>query len=361
MKTLLVQRVLMTYRLNFFKLLSQQLSNNLIVLHGNRHPDEMGLISADLQDSSSFILCKNYYFGEISNYLLIQLGVLRHFFSIQPEVIILEFNPRILSNYSWIFLSFFFRRKLILWGLGVLEIESKSAYKKFLYRLMALFAHDILAYSSYGKRTLLEVGIPEHKITVAFNSTVSPLANALTLRNQSQQITEFNFSHPLKLIFIGRLIASKRVSELISFVDSTHLPVQLDIYGDGPLLGELIKKNCNNVVFHGHCDQSKLAGPLCNAHFCVLPGRGGLAIQHAMASGCPVICGIADGTQEDFIEHGQNGYIAETDYFNNLETILETVIKDPQKILTLSKEAYQTIMKYNVETMATKFKNLITS
>ena len=41
----------------------------------------------------------------------------------------------------------------------------------------------------------------------------------------------------------------------------------------------------------------------------VLPSRGGLAINHAMASGLPVIVSEGDGTELDLIDHGIGFYL----------------------------------------------------
>ena len=359
MKVLIVQRLLMPYRLKFFNTLDLSLGGNLSIIYGQRHSLEKNNIKDIHIRHENYYKIKNFYLGGLNNYILYQLGVLKIFCKLKPEVIILEYNPRIASNILWILLAILFRKKLILWGLGILANQEKSSIKKFIYKIYSFRADAILCYSSFGKHSLLNVGIEEKKIKVVYNSTVNP--NPATPNRITSKLKDnsFTFDNPLKLIFIGRLIKSKDIDLLTHFIESSPLPVQLDVYGDGPMLSELKKQNNSKTFFHGNVSQDELSEPLFNAHFCLLPGRGGLAIQHAMAHGCPVICGIADGTQDDFIKNEINGYVASDDYFYVLENILQKSINNPEHIYKLSYAAYEQILQSNVDTMTEKFRNAI--
>jgi glycosyltransferase involved in cell wall biosynthesis len=55
----------------------------------------------------------------------------------------------------------------------------------------------------------------------------------------------------------------------------------------------------------------------------VLPGEGGLAINHAMAHGLPIVTVPADGTELDMVIKEKNGYVAE----NNIDALVEIITK----------------------------------
>jgi glycosyltransferase involved in cell wall biosynthesis len=74
-----------------------------------------------------------------------------------------------------------------------------------------------------------------------------------------------------------------------------------------------------------------------------------------MSHGCPVICGIADGSQEDFIEHGKNGYIFYDDFFLNLDKLLAEIYLDPVSLKKLSVQSYEKILKFNIDNMSKIF------
>jgi glycosyltransferase involved in cell wall biosynthesis len=109
------------------------------------------------------------------------------------------------------------------------------------------------------------------------------------------------------------------------------------------------------VILNGFASGRDISEAFFKSDLCILPGRGGLAIQHSMSHGCPVICGIADGSQEDFIEHGKNGYIFYDDFFLNLDKLLAEIYLDPVSLKKLSVQSYEKILKFNIDNMSKIF------
>jgi glycosyltransferase involved in cell wall biosynthesis len=61
------------------------------------------------------------------------------------------------------------------------------------------------------------------------------------------------------------------------------------------------------VVFAGQIVEG--VGPYFDgADLLVLPGTGGLALNEAMAHGLPVVSGYADGSADDLVQDGVNGF-----------------------------------------------------
>jgi glycosyltransferase involved in cell wall biosynthesis len=60
----------------------------------------------------------------------------------------------------------------------------------------------------------------------------------------------------------------------------------------------------------------------------VLPGTGGLAINEAMAHGLPVVTARADGSAEDLVTDGVNGYVLEESRAEEIARRLKTLLND---------------------------------
>ena len=82
---------------------------------------------------------------------------------------------------------------------------------------------------------------------------------------------------------------------------------RLDIIGDGELLTELKRRAAEmdlteRIIFHGAIYDFELKAEILAAcHLAVMQWLGGLMIQEAYCHGIPVICGPADGTEQDLV------------------------------------------------------------
>lgn len=100
-----------------------------------------------------------------------------------------------------------------------------------------------------------------------------------------------------RLVYIGRLDASKHVDWLVDFFAQSDLPQRgycLDIVGDGPLLDGLMAKHgkSGSITFHGRKRQEGVVEILQRAFLLLHPTdleSFGLTILEAMAAGIPVI------------------------------------------------------------------------
>ncbi len=157
--------------------------------------------------------------------------------------------------------------------------------------------------------------------------------------------THYTFVTPPKeissMLFIGRLIPSKCVGELIKYFDalSRIIPgLKLEIIGDGPdktIVEKAIAKD-DNITWHGSLiDEADIAPIMKRASLVFIPGLSGLSINHAFAYGRPFITLVADkhGPEISYIKDGENGYILDGDFKENI-TKLSELLLDKEKLNT---------------------------
>lgn len=147
----------------------------------------------------------------------------------------------------------------------------------------------------------------------------------------------YNYIHPdrepLTILFIGRLIASKRIPLLLEYykklkIEIVDVNLRLEIIGDGPFLN-LVKEAAKldkTIISHGSViDESKIAPIMSRSSMVFIPGHSGLSINHAFAYGRPYITldGPSQPPEVDYIVDSVNGYFLKESFEKNLETLVE--------------------------------------
>ena len=166
------------------------------------------------------------------------------------------------------------------------------------------------------------------------------------------------------LLYVGRLYREKRVDELLDAArmiegDPGERPVEVVIIGDGPEL-ERLKAHAaglENVHFVGQVDdQRRVARHMRTAAAIVMPGRAGLAVNHAFGHGRPVI--VRDnglhGPELDYIEPGRNGLIVAGDLAAFTRALAE-LAASPMQQEALAAGALQTRETLGMDEMAGAF------
>lgn len=239
--------------------------------------------------------------------------------------------------------------------------HSKSVFRfhqwlrKYLYTLA--FDHAVL-YIESGVPIIRSYGLKEENITVTFNS---PDTDAIfkTL-DDIHTNNKIPLKDPYRLLHIGRLVKWKNVDLLIKAVDilSEKYPkLNLCIIGKGEE-----ENNLKNLAEDLHIsDQVKFLGAIYEGEdqsmemlksgVYVLAGMGGLSINEAMAHSLPVICTIADGTEQHLVIDGLNGFKFKDNDLNDLVLKIEQALHaDRLKMGEASLKLIQE--KYNIGTVA---------
>jgi glycosyltransferase involved in cell wall biosynthesis len=337
----IIQRVLPHYRKPFFETLGEQCSGGLSVFTGQPRPDEMIKSVEELQNAQ-LTKGRNFHILKSSLYLCIQTGLINWLQSWDPDVLIVEANPRYLSTPRGIRWMHHKNRPVIGWGLGAPPISGifgrirTSRRKNFLNQFDAL-----ITYSSSGASEYARLGFPKDRIHVAPNAVTPPPTHPIPDRPIPEE------DLPTQILFVGRLQERKNLDNLI--IACSHLPGDLQpelvIVGDGPDRGRLVKmaeEVYPRTIFTGSLYGNDLAKQFQRADLFVLPGTGGLAVQQAMSYALPVIAAQADGTQDDLISM-DNGWQVPADDIPALESTLREALENKIKLREMGKESYRIV------------------
>jgi glycosyltransferase involved in cell wall biosynthesis len=350
----LQQRVLAGYRLPFFELLGRRFSNGLSLFAGDARANEM-VEGAREPDGISLIHAYNLHFFSGKYYLCWQIGITQWLQAWKPDVLILEANPRYLSQRSAINWMHQNKRPVIGWGLGAPPVGGFSSPLVKFFRRRFLSQFDaIVTYSQTGAAGYRAAGIPPHRIFVACNA-VTPRPT----RPMPERPVSFADNRPT-LLFVGRLQARKRVDFLIRSCAALAAQYQprLVVVGDGPEKENLMAVAAEvypQTEFKGAIYGADLAAIFQQADLFVLPGTGGLALQEAMSHGLAVVAAEADGTQADLVRLS-NGWKISPGSEDALTLTLQEALSDVARLRRMGAESYRIVSEeINLEAMVDVF------
>ncbi|HSG45108.1 MAG TPA: glycosyltransferase [Anaerolineales bacterium] len=341
-KLALQQRVLPHYRAPFFDLLASACDRGMSLFTGLPRPIE-GITTTDQLHVADYKLGKNIHLFNKSFYLCYQRGLIEWLEKQNPDVLIMEANPRYLSTPSAVKWMHQRGKPVIGWGLGA--GTGGMIWKSFINQFDAM-----ISYSQRGADEYAELGFPKDKIFVAYNS-VSPVPT------QPQPSRPSTFNNQPTILFVGRLQARKRLDYLLRACADIQ-NIRLVIVGDGPereSLGTLAKEIYPNAKFVGAKHGDELKAYFEEADLFVLPGTGGLAVQEAMSYGLPIIVAQGDGTQDDLVRK-ENGWQILPDDYNALVSTMKDALSDVARLRKMENESYRIVREeINIEKMVDVF------
>lgn len=206
--------------------------------------------------------------------------------------------------------------------------------------------------TKYGKR-----------VHVAYNSAVR---QADILREGDLPLSKYDAPRTFRLLFIGRLLAQKKVDILLHALANLPKNIELDVIGDGAERHTLSALSSalgldSRVRFHGAIHECHRKNALIDSsHLAVLPGLGGLFIQEAYSRGLPVLCGPADGTEQDLV-----GTVTPDLYLRHVTAgaialRVRQFAADAAGAKKSARSALQTVrQKYNLENMAARWAHAV--
>jgi glycosyltransferase involved in cell wall biosynthesis len=351
----LQQRVIPSYRAAFIDALAKVCQGGLSVFAGQPLKVE-GIDPVDKLHVAKYVHAKNRYISDpgSSMFLCWQSGFMQWLDKWQPEVLIVEANPRYTATrlaVSWMHRR---GRKVIGWGLGAPPINGLLSSLRRWERLSLLQSLDgIIAYSQQGAEQYQKLGLAPERVYVAPNA-IAPKPSS----PPPQRPAEFNGK--ATVLFVGRLQSRKRVDLLLQACSALPQEIQphVVIVGDGPSRTEL-EKLARQIYPHTEFVGAKHGGEVelyfANADLFVLPGTGGLAIQQAMAFALPVIVARGDGTQDDLVRN-ENGWQVPADDLQSLTNALRKALSDPSMLRQMGNASYRIVAEeINVDKMVEVF------
>ena len=364
----IIQRVLPHYRLPFFNLLSKTLPGTWQLISGDPSPHETLRSRPDMLANIMHAEACNRHIFNGKFYICWQAGLIPWLKAFKPDILVVEANPRLISNYIAILWAKIHKRKIIGWGLGTLpsklppltESIRKAVHRAYYGRFDAM-----IGYSSKAQGDYIRSGVEPTRVFIAYNAVDTTASEPFLnrIKNQPGLMSQWKSRYGLDkdkvtVLSVGRLERRKRIDRLIHACIPLRKQVQLLIVGDGPARAELedeAHKSKVHSIFTGACYGEDLSYCFATGDIFVMPGLGGLATQQAMSYGKPVIAGKADGTEKDLVKDSINGYLIEPST-EELSKAIQRLAEDAVLRAQMSLESLSIIKKsVNLNRMAQSF------
>ena len=206
--------------------------------------------------------------------------------------------------------------------------------------------------------------IPENKITLVNNAINTSDISSFYKKWKTEQRSRKKYG----IVFIGRLVPRKNIERLIeafSYIAPKYPESTLLIIGEGSF-----EKNLKNLVRNlnigdkvkflgGIYDNHSLAENICQNSLFILPGVGGLSFNTAMAAGLPIIHTYADGTEEDLIKEGVNGWFFDGTT-KDLVKKIDVALSDSERLEQMGEQSEHFITNiFNLENMVNGYVSVI--
>jgi len=294
----------------------------------------------------SFIWLKNIPYRKLKNNYLITNG-----------------NLRILNNYFFIILKYFFNFKLIWWG-HLKSTRPAPFFDKIRLKIINLFADTMILYT---KNEFYEA-----KKNKLFKIKFNYLGNTIDQRkivniNTKTQI----INKKTRFLFVGRLRIkpSTLVEEAIKiFSKIDKNTYKFTIIGSGDAkhkFQELVKfhnLSKNIEIFNSSYNEKFLSKYFYKSDFFLYPGYIGLSLVHAFYYSLPVITHnnrFMHAPEFSYFKNNYNGYSYEHKNFKSLEkTIYKALSTNKKKINQLRRNSKKTIKNLTIENMINRFNKI---
>ncbi len=324
----------MHYHRDFLRALEQRIAERggQFTLFTARHPRPITgrtpLDTPAVADQRSYTLHERRLAGF---WLRHQAGLLRGIRRLRPDVVLSMCHSGTVTEWGLAALKRVLGFRLIAWQCGF-EYNPGRLKNALLPRFIPLFDHH-LAYHSNAQRYALRYGARASQVTVMHNTIderrIAPLEKPAARRALDARFPTLRGK--VVVLYVGALLDEKLLESVLDALDRLHHPrLAFLMVGDGPHRPALEARCAGraDVVFAGRIVDG--VGPIFDAaDLFVLPGTGGLALNEAMAHGLPLLSGYADGSADDLVQDGVNGFRLR-DGSAELAGRLRTLADDPE-------------------------------
>lgn len=318
---------------------------------------------------------KSYYYAR--SLLLWESNIVKRIFSRKYTLFILDGAVSHISTWMFSLLCRLAGKKVIFWSHGFKGTD--KGLKKFVRTIFFKYLpHGLILYGNFSKDIMVGEGFESRKIFAIGNSLNYPeqkqmrdnwFSNNDILKNFKKEI--FNNNHPT-LIFIGRLVSNKKVSEIlnsIAEIAESGTILNCIIIGDGPEKSKLEKQVKmlrleGRIHFSGALyDENEIAKHFLISDLMVSPGNVGLNCIHSLSFGVPVLTHNNFGSQNPEVEaisDGENGLFYSFDDFNDMTLKINKWFSEPRE--NVFRKCIEPIeSRYNPETHSMNIHNAVVS
>jgi glycosyltransferase involved in cell wall biosynthesis len=255
-----------------------------------------GQLKSDLLNSMIKTV-KGYWL--FKKYLIWQSDILKVCLCEQYDSIVFLGEMNILSNWIGALICRIRRKRVFFWSHGFYGNESSLKYffRKFFYKI----ANEHIVYENRGRSLMINCGFKSEKVHVIYNSLDYENQKLLFEKLNKRKENSFTFFRNNTLpvfIYIGRLIETKKVNQLIHAFKNVNKSKQLFnllILGSGPNEEKLKGLAKNEIIsktihFYGACyDENIISNLIFNSICTVSPGNIGLTVINSFSYGTPAI------------------------------------------------------------------------
>lgn len=291
-------------------------------------PGKATLAAGVVEDHRQYPLFEQQVFGFSVRH---QVGVIETIRRLRPSVIVTMAHSGTLEEWRLVALKRALGFRLVAWQCGY-EYNPGWFKDRVLSRFVPKFDHH-LAYHTNAKRYAMRHGAADDQVTVMHNTIDERRIEPL---DKTEARRRLEARHPALagktiVLYVGALVAEKRVDLVIDALDHARDPrLAFLVVGDG-FARPGLEARCagrEDVIFAGQIVDG--VGPYFDgADLLVLPGTGGLALNEAMAHGLPLVSGYADGSADDLVQDGVNGFRLLHETATELAIRLRDLAEDP--------------------------------
>jgi glycosyltransferase involved in cell wall biosynthesis len=277
----LQQTTIPDYRQEVVDLLYERWGDALRIYVGEEYFDQTTITRVRLPANT--VTARNrFLFGRRLEW---QHGIVRKL--IRTDIVILEFNPRILSTWIILILRRLMKRHTVLWGHAWSRRGASSA-TDVVRQVMRRLSSVVLVYSEQQRKELAQ-RMPNACIVAAPNALYR--RDYIGARPADEQ--------PCDVLYVGRMVRSKKPCLLVNaFLMATDagLPedIRLVMIGEGPEGAKAQRiadghGNGDRVSFLGHVPATHVAPYYSRALLSASPGYVGLSLIQSLSFGVPML------------------------------------------------------------------------
>lgn len=353
-KLIIVQTATPDYRKKFYSFIKKHLKDCFELFSGDHYFEST--VKSDTTIDFNKKIKNHFLFG---NRFLFQTGVFwRHV--TKDNVLVLEMNPRILSNWIILILRRALRRPTVLWGHAWPRSGSESKSDK-LRNLMRLLGDKIIVYTATQKRELKDK-MPKKSIECAPNALY--YKEEMVYSEKEERISN--------IIYVGRLTKNKKAFFLVKAFSGIYKDLdkntKLIIIGDGEEkqnMLDFVKKNNlqDKVLILGHIgDYDLLKEYYSTSLLSVSPGYLGLSVTQSFGFGVPMLISKEEkhSPEIEAVKLNLNAKYFKTDDLNDLrKSIIEMFANKKFWIQQRAQINESCQLHYSIEAMADSFIKLV--
>ncbi len=303
---------------------------DFILLSSQDKPDAKGRVAVVGKSAKNheFFRLAERKIGTFS--LRYQFGLVSQIKKLRPDIVVSLCHSGTLSEWQLSALKHRLGFVLIAWQCGY-EFNPGRLKRRVLGSFVPRFDHH-LAYHTNAMLYAISHGAEPNQVTVMHN-TINEESIPTLPRDDARALVvgEYPEIGARKIVlFVGAVLVEKRIEVILDAMDiMNRKDVVFMLVGDGqhlPAIRKLAEKR-DDVVITGAVVEG--VGPYFDAAaLYVLPGTGGLGINEAMAHRLPIVSGYADGSADDLVVDGENGFRLRENTAQELAEKMSIVLDD---------------------------------